>query len=101
MLARNSTSPRAWRAWIGHGADIGYERHACLGMRAGVRSDRVVGYRISRVVLWCWCAFCVGARNESARAVGTGGLLQVASYISGLSGAFSSLGGLDLLLLGG
>jgi hypothetical protein len=28
------------------------------------------------------------ARNESAKAAGTGGLLQVASYLTGLSGGY-------------
>lgn len=81
----NTTIAGAWIDWIGDGSDIGYNASAFIGNfpkiglaipGGGLRAAQVGAAQLSGL----------DARNESAKAAGTGGLLQVASYLSGLSG---------------
>lgn len=77
--------PNAWKSWIGDGSDIGYNTTILSGnfSRIGLAFSGG-GYRAAQFGAGVLSA--LDARNDSARAAGTGGLLQVASYLSGLSG---------------
>lgn len=79
--------PGAWKDWLGDGSRIGYDLNALnftgawpkIGIAlpgGGLRAAQFAAGALSGL----------DARNETAKAAGTGGLLQVASYISGLSG---------------
>jgi lysophospholipase len=78
--------PDAWNAWLGgdspaHGynlSDFGgnYPKIAVAIPGGGLRSALYAAGTLS----------ALDSRNDSAKAAGTGGLLQVASYLSGLSG---------------
>ncbi|CAK5281501.1 unnamed protein product [Mycena citricolor] len=61
----NTTVQDAWYAWLNGSA---------------------LGYNISAFTYGAGCLSALDARNESSKAAGTGGLLQAASYITGLSG---------------
>ena len=78
--------PAAWAAWIGNGSQIGYNGSAFGGnySRVGIAISGG-GYRAAQYGAGVMSA--LDARNASALAAGTGGLLQVATYWSGLSGA--------------
>jgi lysophospholipase len=84
---QQTTIPNAWRDWLGDGSKIGYNLsdfeavlpRIGLGISGG-------GYRAAQYGAGVLSG--LDSRNESAKAAGTGGLLQVASYISALSGAW-------------
>ncbi|THH05817.1 hypothetical protein EW145_g4517 [Phellinidium pouzarii] len=90
---KEAVSPQAWKAWLGNGSALGYnlsqfEAHfpriaiaACGG-----------GLRAALYDVGSLSGF--DARNDSSVAAGTGGLLQVASYLSGLSGGSWAVGSL-------
>ena len=73
--------------WIGGGQEIGYDlkkfNMSASAPRIGIGISGG-GYRAAQYGAGVLSA--LDARNESAKSAGTGGLLQVASYISGLSG---------------
>ncbi|KXN90656.1 Lysophospholipase 2 [Leucoagaricus sp. SymC.cos] len=80
--------PNAWKDWLGDGSRIGYDLGSLnltpsawpkIGITlpgGGLRAAQFAAGALSGL----------DSRNETAKAAGTGGLLQVASYISGLSG---------------
>ena len=79
--------PNEWKNWIGDGSAIGYNLSSFnsssfpkIGIAVGGRGLRAAQYGAGVLS-------ALDARNESAKAAGTGGLLQVTSYMSGLSGA--------------
>jgi lysophospholipase len=88
--------PNAWKNWIGDGSAIGYNLSAFIDVNSTIgtpgngsfpRIGIAVsggGYRAAQYGAGVLSA--LDARNDSAKAAGTGGLLQVASYIAGLSG---------------
>jgi len=97
--------PDAWKDWIGDGSAIGYNLSAFVdvsgggggggnGTTTGGNATRTFpkigiavsggGYRAAQYGAGVLSA--LDARNDSAKAAGTGGLLQVTSYLSGLSG---------------
>ena len=102
--------PDAWKDWIGDGSAIGYNLSAFVDVSGGgngngngngttganaTTSRRFPkigiavsggGYRAAQYGAGVLSA--LDARNDSAKAAGTGGLLQVTSYISGLSGTY-------------
>jgi lysophospholipase len=106
--------PDAWKDWIGDGSAIGYNLSAFVdvsgggngngnGNATGATGANVTttkrfpkigiavsggGYRAAQYGAGVLSA--LDARNDSAKAAGTGGFLQVTSYLSGLSGAFST-----------
>ncbi|KAF7980794.1 hypothetical protein HWV62_36869 [Athelia sp. TMB] len=87
VAAKDATVlPAAWAAWIGNGSQIGYAGAAFGGnySRVGIAISGG-GYRAAQYGAGVLSA--LDARNASALAAGTGGLLQVATYWSGLSGA--------------
>lgn len=105
----NTVIPDAWKDWIGDGSAIGYNLSAFVdvsgggGNATGATGANVTatrrfpkigiavsggGYRAAQYGAGVLSA--LDARNDSAKAAGTGGFLQVTSYLSGLSGAFST-----------
>jgi lysophospholipase len=81
--------PNAWLDWIGDGSAIGYNSSAFAGQWATIGiSISGGGYRAAQYGAGVLSG--LDARNASSKAAGTGGLLQVTSYLSGLSGESKS-----------
>ncbi|KAF5367448.1 hypothetical protein D9758_003652 [Tetrapyrgos nigripes] len=81
----NSTIPEAWKDWLGDGSQIGYNASSFQGLFPKVGLALPGGGL--RAAQWGAASLsALDARNESSKAAGTGGLLQVSSYITGLSG---------------
>ncbi|KAH9985800.1 phospholipase B [Russula compacta] len=80
-----TTIPTAWSDWVGNGSGIGYNLSEFNNTfpKIGIAISGG-GYRAAQYGAGVLSA--LDARNESAKAAGTGGLLQVISYWSGLSG---------------
>lgn len=82
--------PNEWENWIGDGSAIGYNLSSFN--RSGFPKIGIAvsggGYRAAQYGAGVLSA--LDARNGSAKAAGTGGFLQVTSYLSGLSGASRS-----------
>ena len=79
--------PNEWENWLGDGSAIGYNLSTFNSSgfpKVGIAISGG-GYRAAQFGAGVLSA--LDARNESAKAAGTGGLLQVTSYLSGLSGA--------------
>jgi lysophospholipase len=79
--------PNEWKNWIGDGSAIGYNLssfNSSTFPKIGIAISGG-GYRAAQYGAGVLSA--LDARNESAKAAGTGGFLQVTSYLSGLSGA--------------
>ena len=94
--------PNEWQNWVGDGSAIGYNLSALVNGNGSNGTGNGTGtstFTFPKIGL----AFSGGglraaqygagvlsaldARNDSAKAAGTGGLLQVTSYFAGLSGA--------------
>lgn len=78
---------QAWKDWIGDGSSIGYNLSSLS--TSGNWSTIAIsfsggGFRAAQYGAGVISA--LDARNASGKAAGTGGLLQVSSYLSGLSG---------------
>ncbi|KAL0581867.1 hypothetical protein V5O48_000235 [Marasmius crinis-equi] len=82
---QNTTIPSAWKDWLGDASQIGYNFSSFnqslpkVGIAVpggGLRAAQVAAAILSGL----------DARDDSSKAAGTGGLLQVSSYITGLSG---------------
>ncbi|KAI0066051.1 phospholipase B [Artomyces pyxidatus] len=77
--------PSEWTNWAGDGSAIGYNlsvfgnNYTKIGIAISGGGYRAAQYAAGVIS-------GLDARNESAKAAGTGGLLQVASYLAGLSG---------------
>jgi lysophospholipase len=79
--------PNEWENWIGDGSAIGYNLSSFNSTgfpKVGIAISGG-GYRAAQYGAGVLSG--LDARNESAKAAGTGGLLQVTSYLGGLSGA--------------
>ena len=78
--------PNEWKNWVGDGSGIGYNLSAFNNSfpKIGIAISGG-GYRAAQYGAGVLSG--LDARNDSAKQAGTGGLLQVASYLSGLSGA--------------
>jgi lysophospholipase len=76
--------PAAWAEWLDE--DLGYNIGDFNGNfpKVGIA---IPGGGLRAAQYGAACLEALDARNDSARDAGTGGLLQVASYITGLSGA--------------
>lgn len=81
--------PDAWNDWLGDGSDISYNVTAFAGHHAKI-GIAIPGGGLRAALYAAGCLSGLDARNTSAKAAGTGGLLQVSSYITGLSGVCSS-----------
>lgn len=81
----SSVLPAAWRDWIGDGSGIGYDMKKFEGnlSKIGIAISGG-GYRAAQFGAGVISA--LDARNSSAKAAGTGGMFQLASYVSALSG---------------
>ncbi|KZT22215.1 phospholipase B [Neolentinus lepideus HHB14362 ss-1] len=90
--------PGAWKDWIGDGTGIGYNASVMQAMEGNWSKIGIGisggGFRAAQYGAGVLSG--LDARNESAMAAGTGGLLQVASYLSGLSGGSWITGSLYL-----
>ena len=77
--------PNEWKNWLGDGSDIGYNLSAFNNSfpKIGIAVSGG-GYRAAQYGAGVLSG--LDARNDSAKQAGTGGLLQVALYLSGLSG---------------
>lgn len=100
--------PDAWKDWIGDGSAIGYNLSAFVDVSGGGNATGATGANVTATRRFPKIGIAVSgggyraaqygagvlsaldARNDSAKAAGTGGFLQVTSYLSGLSGAFST-----------
>ena len=80
--------PSAWTAWLGNASQLGYDspefggNYSKIGMAISGGGYRAAQYGAGVIS-------ALDARNDSAKAAGTGGLFQVTSYLSGLSGGQS------------
>ncbi|RXW14305.1 hypothetical protein EST38_g11554 [Candolleomyces aberdarensis] len=77
--------PRAWADWLGDGSSLGYTLSDFQNNfpKVGIA---IPGGGLRAAQYGAACLEALDARNDSAKAAGTGGLLQVASYMTGLSG---------------
>ena len=73
--------PKEWKKWLGDGSSIGYNLSAF-----NCSSFPKIGIAISGGGSRAGVLSALDARDKSAKAAGTGGILQVTSYLSGLSG---------------
>ncbi|KAG5716751.1 Lysophospholipase 3 [Termitomyces sp. T112] len=76
----------AWQSWLGtNESKHGYNLPAFQGNYPKV-GMAIPGGGLRAALYGAGCLSGLDARNDSAKAAGTGGLLQVTSYLSGLSG---------------
>ena len=82
--------PNEWKNWVGDGSGIGYNLSAFNNSfpKIGIAISGG-GYRAAQYGAGVLSA--LDARNDSAKQAGTGGLLQVTSYLAALSGASLTL----------
>jgi lysophospholipase len=78
--------PATWVDWLGDGSGIGYDLTQFTGKvpRLAIAFSGG-GHRAA--LFGAGVRNALDIRNDSAKNAGTGGLLQAASYVSGLSGA--------------
>lgn len=82
----SSVLPDAWQSWLGaNDAGHGYNLSEFQGNYPKI-GMAIPGGGLRAALYGASCLSGLDARNQSAKAAGTGGLLQVASYLSGLSG---------------
>ncbi|KAJ6609839.1 phospholipase B [Mycena sp. CBHHK59/15] len=81
----NTTAQDAWNTWLGDGSRLSYNLSAFQGHFPKV-GLAIPGGGLRAALYGAGCLSGLDARNESSNAAGTGGLLQVASYMTGLSG---------------
>ncbi|KAG6830791.1 hypothetical protein H0H92_014640 [Tricholoma furcatifolium] len=78
--------PDAWESWMGgNSARHGYNLSDFQGNYPKV-GMAIPGGGLRAALYGAGCLNALDARNDTAKAMGTGGLLQVTSYLSGLSG---------------
>ncbi|CAA7263207.1 unnamed protein product [Cyclocybe aegerita] len=81
----NNVLPNAWKDWLGDGSGIGYDLSTFSPATYPKIGIAVPGGGLRAAQYGAGCLLGLDARNATAKAAGTGGLLQVASYLSGLS----------------
>ena len=81
----SSVISSAWELWLGNGSAIGYNLSALVGHypRVGIAFS---GGGLRAAQYGAGVVSALDARDTSAKAAGTGGLFQVSSYMTGLSG---------------
>jgi Lysophospholipase catalytic domain len=82
--------PNEWANWIGDGSAIGYNLSSFNSTGFPKIGIAISGGGLRAAQYGAGVLSALDARNESAKTAGTGGLLQVSSYLSGLSGASQS-----------
>ncbi|KAL4078419.1 lysophospholipase catalytic domain-containing protein [Scleroderma yunnanense] len=77
--------PGAWSEWLGDGSSIGYNLPSFQGHfpRVGIA---IGGASLRTAQFGAGVLSALDARNDTAKSIGTGGLLQVASYLASSSG---------------
>jgi lysophospholipase len=87
VSTRSTTVIRtAWTDWLGDGSHLGYNLTAFSGAFPNV-GIVIPGGGLRAAQYGASALLALDGRNQSSKAAGTGGLLQVASYIAGLSGS--------------
>ena len=84
--ARDEIVADAWEDWIGDGSGLGYADIQFVTANAYKVGIAVSGGSFRASLYGAGVLNALDARNGTAKAAGTGGLLQVSSYISALSG---------------
>jgi lysophospholipase len=77
----------AWHDWLGDASHLGYniDQFNNSFPKVGIA---IPGGGLRAAQIGAASLNALDARNDTAKAAGTGGMLQVASYIAGLSGTF-------------
>jgi lysophospholipase len=83
---RNTVVSSAWTDWLGDGSSLGYNLSSFNASQFPNIGLAIPGGGLRAAQYGAAVLQALDARNSSAKAAGTGGLLQVASYITGLSG---------------
>lgn len=78
--------PNEWKNWIGDGSAIGYDLSSFNSSSFPKVGIAIGGSGLRGAQYGAGVLSALDARNESAKAAGTGGLLQITSYLSGDSG---------------
>lgn len=76
----------AWVDWLGNGSALGYNLTNFNASNFPTVGFAIPGGGLRAAQYGAAAIQALDARNSSAKAIGTGGLFQVASYITGLSG---------------
>ncbi|KAF4620337.1 hypothetical protein D9613_000636 [Agrocybe pediades] len=81
----NTVIRTAWTDWLGDGSGLGYNLSAVVSMfpKVGIA---IPGGGLRAAQYGASTLLALDSRNATAKDAGTGGLLQVTSYITGLSG---------------
>ena len=82
--------PDQWKTWLGDGSAIGYNISVFEGHFPKI-SLSISGGGERAALYGAGVLSGLDTRNDTSKAAGTGGLLQVLSYISGLSGMWPAL----------
>ncbi|KAF9264260.1 phospholipase B [Marasmius fiardii PR-910] len=82
---QNTIIPAAWKDWLGDASQIGYN-FSGFAQNLPKVGIAVPGGGLRAAQVGAAVLSGIDARDGSAKAAGTGGLLQVSSYITGLSG---------------
>ncbi|KAF8919942.1 phospholipase B [Mucidula mucida] len=86
ITARNaSVISQAWLDWLGDASSLGYDLDAFKGLFPTI-GVAIPGGGLRAAQYGAAALHALDARNDTARNAHTGGLLQVTTYISGLSG---------------
>lgn len=86
IQTRNSTVIQdAWQSWIGDASQLGYTFSSLAGHFPLVGLS-LPGGGLRASLFGAAALNALDSRNQTSKAAGTGGLLQVASYLTGLSG---------------
>ncbi|KJA19980.1 hypothetical protein HYPSUDRAFT_43886 [Hypholoma sublateritium FD-334 SS-4] len=83
---KNTVIASAWVDWLGNGSALGYDLTNFNASDFPTVGFAIPGGGLRAAQYGAGVIQALDARNSSAKAIGTGGLLQVASYITGLSG---------------
>lgn len=78
--------PKAWKDWLGDGSRMGYDLSSLNATQWPKIGIALPGGGLRAAQYAAGALSGLDARNKTAKDAGTGGLLQVASYITGLSG---------------
>ena len=81
----NTVLPQAWQDWVGDGSSLGYNLSSFSNPFPTI-GIAIPGGGLRSAQYGAACLHALDSRNASSKQAGTGGLLQVASYITGLSG---------------
>ncbi|KAJ3553109.1 hypothetical protein NP233_g12725 [Leucocoprinus birnbaumii] len=86
--------PKAWNDWLGNGSRMGYDLGSLNITQWPKVGIALPGGGLRAAQFAAGALSGIDARNDTAKNAGTGGLLQVASYITGLSGGSWTTGSL-------